>query len=77
MMDEFKRWSKSYLLLLATYDEILSWLIEIWMKKYLVSNSNCKYNPPKKLQGMKNNVRITFSVGDTTPRFTIGIERDD
>jgi hypothetical protein len=47
MMNEFKRWSKSYLLLLATYDKILSWLIEIWMKKYLVSNSNCKYNPPK------------------------------
>ena len=68
---------KSYLLLLATYDEILSWLIEIWMKNCLVSSSNYKCNPPKKLQGMENNVRLTFSVGDTTPRFTISIEQDD
>ena len=31
----------------------------------------------KNLQGMENNVRLTFSVGDTTPRFTISIEQDD
>ena len=30
------------------------------------------YNPPppKKIQGMTNNVGLTFSVDDTTPRFT-------
>jgi hypothetical protein len=28
------------------------------------------------LQGMTNNVELTFSVGDTTPRFTISIEQD-
>jgi hypothetical protein len=29
--------------------------------------------PPKKLQGMKNNVGSTFSIGDTT----VGIEQDN
>ena len=40
------------LLLLATCDETLSWMIEIWMKNHLVSDSNCNvviYNPPKML----------------------------
>ena len=31
---------KSYLLLSATCDEILSWMIESWMKNHLVSDSN-------------------------------------
>ena len=35
------------------------------------------YNPPKNLQGMTNNVELTFSVGDTTPRFRISIEQDN
>ena len=35
------------------------------------------YNPSKKLQGMTNNVGLTFSVGDATPRFTISIEQDN
>ena len=35
MMDEFMHWPKPYLLLLATFDEILSWKIEIWIKKSL------------------------------------------
>ena len=30
------------LLLLATCDEILSWMIGIWMKHHLVSDSNWK-----------------------------------
>ena len=40
MMDEFICWPKPYVLLSATCDEILSWLIEIWMKIHLVSDSN-------------------------------------
>jgi hypothetical protein len=32
---------------------------------------------PKKLQGMTNIVGLTFSVGDTTPRFIINIEQDN
>ena len=31
----------------------------------------------KNLQGTTNNVRITFSVGDTTPGFMISIEEDN
>ena len=48
--------------------EMLSWMIEIWVKSYLVSDSNCNVinlESPKKLQIMKNNVGLTFSVGDT------------
>jgi hypothetical protein len=41
MMDEFNHWPKPYLLLSATYDGILSWMIEIWMKNQLVSDSIC------------------------------------
>ena len=47
------------------------------MKNPLVSDSFCNiiiYNPPKKVQGMTNIVGLTFSVGDTTPPFTISIE---
>ena len=35
------------------------------------------YNIPKKLQGMAHNVGLTFSVGNTTPRFTISFEQDN
>ena len=38
-MDEFIHWPKTYLLLLATFDEILSWMIEIGMKSHLVSDN--------------------------------------
>ena len=41
MMDEFIHWLKPYLLLSATCDEMLSWVIEIGMKNHLVSDSNC------------------------------------
>jgi len=41
VMDEFIRWPTPYLILLATCDEKLSWMIEIWMKIHLVSDNNC------------------------------------
>ena len=31
------------------------------------------YKLPEKLQGMTNNIGLTLSVGDTTPRFMIKI----
>ena len=40
MMEEFIRWSKTPLSLVITCDEILSWLIEIWMENRFVSDSN-------------------------------------
>jgi hypothetical protein len=50
------------------------------MKNHSVSDSNCNtinLNPLKILQEMTNNVGLAFSVGDTTPRFTISIEEDN
>ena len=51
MMEEFNHRPKPYLLLSSTCDEILSWMIEIWMENPLVSNSNCNtanlQSPPK------------------------------
>ena len=75
MMDEFIHWPKPYPLLSATCDEILSWRIDIWMRNQLVSDSFC--NTQIFLQRMTNNVGLAFSVGDTTPRFTMSIEQDD
>ena len=50
-------------------------MIEIWMKNDLVTViatlEIC--NLPKQLQGMTNDVRLTFSIGDTTPQFTTSI----
>ena len=40
-MDEFIHWPKPFRLLSATCDEILSWMIGIWMKHHSVSVSNC------------------------------------
>ena len=40
-MIEFIHWPKPYLLLSETCDELLSWMIEIWMKIYFVSDYNC------------------------------------
>ena len=68
------------LLLSTTCDEILSCMIEIWMKNHLVSDSNCNpvnLSSPKKSQGMANSVGLTFNVGDTIPRFRISIEQDN
>ena len=79
MMDEFIHWPTSYLLLSTTCDEILSWMIAIWMKNHSVSDRNCNtvnLLSPKNWQGMTNIVGLTFSVGDTVPWFTISIEQD-
>ena len=68
------------LLLATTCDEILSCMIEIWMKHHLVSDNNCNIvilKPSKKSQGMANSVGLTFSVGDTIHQFTISIEQDN
>ena len=55
-------------------------MVEIWMKNHLVSDSNLQHCksiiPPKKLQGLANNVGLAFSIGDNTPQFTISIEQD-
>ena len=80
MMDEFIQWRKPYLLLSATCDEILSWMIECWMKNHLVSDSN--YNIvnlqfPQKITRIANNVGLTYSVGDTILWLTISIEQDN
>ena len=40
MMDDLIRWLKPYLHLSTICDDILSWMIEIWMKDYVVSDSN-------------------------------------
>ena len=40
-MDEFIQWPKPYLLFSTTCDEILSWMIEIWMQKHLIRDNNC------------------------------------
>ena len=50
------------------------------MKNQLVSNSNCNTNTVnleslQKVEGMTNNVGLTFNVGDAMPRFTISIEQ--
>ena len=76
MKDEFIHRSKSYLLLSATCDEILSWIIQIWMKNHLVTDSDCNtvnLQSPQNLQGMTFNVGLTFGVGDTTlsPTFNL------
>jgi hypothetical protein len=56
-MDAFIHWSKPYLLLSATYDETLSWMIEIWMKNYLVSDNDCNNislkSPPQEKKNYK------------------------
>ena len=55
-------------------------MIVFWMKNQLVSNSNCNTNTVnleslQKVEGMTNNVGLTFNVGDAMPRFTISIEQ--
>jgi hypothetical protein len=76
----FIHWPKPYLLLATTYDEILSWMIEIWMRNHLVSDNTCNtvnVQSPKKWQGMTINVGLTFSVGSIRPQFRISMEQDD
>ena len=49
-MDEVIHWPKPYLFLSTNCNEILSWMIKIWMQNHLVSDSFATlYNPlPKK-----------------------------
>ena len=79
-MDEFIHGPKPYLLMSATYGEILSWMIMFWMKNHLISDSNCNIENPysqKQFTRMTNNVGLTFSGGDTIPQFTISIKQDN
>jgi hypothetical protein len=78
MMVEFIHWLV-YFLMSTTLDEILSWIIKIWMKNHLVSDGNCdivNLESPN-LQGMTNYVEIPCSVGDSILRFTMDIEQDN
>ena len=56
-------------------------MIGICMRNHLVNDNLCNivnlYSPIKIVQGMTNNIRLTFIVGDTTPGFTISVEQDD
>ena len=80
-MDEFIHWQKLNLLLSTTCDETLSWMIEFWMEHHLVSDSKLQHYQStislKYVQEITNNVKMTFSVGDTIWRFTINMEQDN
>ena len=41
LMDVCIYWPKPYLLLSSSCDEMLSWMLETWMKNHLVSDNNC------------------------------------
>ena len=43
MMDELIRWPKTLPshVVASTRDEMLTWMIEIWMEIYLASDSDC------------------------------------
>ena len=63
-MDGFIHSSKPYLLSSATCDEKIVMEVTIF--------PNCRFaTPQKRLQGMTNNVGLTFTVGNTIPWFTI------
>jgi hypothetical protein len=77
-MDKFIHDPTPYLFLSTTCDEIWLCVSVIQMKNRLVSGSHCNiyiYNPPIKVQGIANNVGLTFSVGDTTLRFTTTLNK--
>ena len=74
ILDEFIHCPKPYLLLLATCDEILPWMIELWMRIDLVRDID--YNTIN-LRSSRTLQRMTNSVGDTIPQFTISIEKDN
>ena len=81
MMDGFIHWPKPYLLLSATYDEVLSWMTNIWIiiTWYVIVIATLQIHNTLNFfpQGMTKNVGLTFSVGDTTPRFTNIIEQEN
>jgi len=48
-------------------------------ENHLISDSNCNIailKSPKKLQGMRNSVGLTFGACDIVPWFTIKFEQD-
>ena len=72
-------WVQNLLLVSATCDEILSYMIENWMKIPLVSDSyinTVSLQSLQKITGITSHVGTTFSVHDNIPWFTIGIEQD-
>ena len=76
MMDESIHCPKPYRLLSPTWDEILSWVVETWMKNHLVSDGIVIYNTYFILfyKEWLNNVGLTFSVDDTISWLTISFE---
>jgi hypothetical protein len=69
MVNEFIHWPKSYFLLSPTCDEVYSWVIGIWMKIYSTKGNNCNtanLSSQIFLQGVTNNVGLTFEVSGTT-----------
>ena len=48
-------------------NELLSWVIETWMRNHFVSERTCNYYRFMNLKkGVINNVRFIVGVGDTT-----------
>ena len=71
-----------YIIIVALYTKSSNTIhhgIIHWWNNLVSDNiyNNVNLQSPKTLQGMTNNVRLTFSVGDTTLWFTISIEQDD
>ena len=81
MIDEFIHCPQPCLFSSTTCDELLLWMIEIWIKIDPVCDSNCKNCNsiifPKKLQGLKNIFGLTFSVVDTILWVAISNEQDN
>ena len=79
MIDEFIHWSKTYLLLSATCNENIvvdDWSLDEKSRSVTVIATLSIYNPPVMLQGMKNIVGLTCSVGDTVSWFTSSLKQD-
>ena len=51
------------------------WILD---ENHLVTDNTPKSIIPNFIsQGMSNTIKLTFSVGDTTPRFTMSIEQEN
>ena len=73
-MVEFIHSPKPDFLVSTTSNEILSWMIEIWMKTHLVIIVNTTlriYKQPKNSQGMSNNVGFTLIFFYTKPQLVV------
>ena len=80
VMVEFIHWEKFHILLTTTCDEILSWMIKIWLKIHLVSDSKCNYvnlyGIPKQIfSRMTNNVGLTLSVVTLYRNLQLGLSK--